>query len=78
MLNLLLNFIEEIGVDHSFIPCCIGLLLEIIDLSDFFIILMQYLFDIILNLLNLFLKIIRLKLFFISLNCLHLVHLSFE
>jgi hypothetical protein len=56
VLDFLLDFVEEVGVDDPFIPSSIGLLLEKVDFGDFFIVLMQNLLDIVLHLFNLLLN----------------------
>ena len=78
MLDFLLYFIKQIGVNNSLISCRVGLFLEPIYFGDFFVVFVQNLFDVILNFLDLFLITTAHKLIFGSLGCLELTHLTFE
>ena len=78
VLDLFLNLIEKVGVDHSFIARSICFLFETVYLGDFLVIFVEDLLDIIFHLLYLLLKIVRLVLLLISLDSLHLAHLPLQ
>ena len=78
VLDLFLDLIEQIGIDHPFISGGIGLLFETVYLGDFLVVLVEDLLDIVFHLLYLLLEIVRLVLLLVSLNSLHLAHLSLQ
>ena len=78
MLDFLLNFIKQVGVYHPFVPGNIRVLFKVVNFSYFFIILMQNLLNIILHFLYLLLKSMALVFFLVSLQGLHLLHLSLQ
>ena len=75
-LYLLLNFVEQVGINHSFIPCSIRLLLQQVYLRYLFVRFMQYLFNVVLNLFDFLFNPTRNKLFRSLLNSLNRTHLT--
>lgn len=78
VLDLFLDLIEQIRINHPLISGGIGLLFETVYLGDFLVVLVEDLLDIVFHLLYLLLEIVRLVLLLISLNSLHLAHLTLQ
>jgi hypothetical protein len=78
VLDLFLDLIEQIGIDHPFISGGIGLLFEAVYLGDFLVVLVEDLLDIVFHLLYLLLESVRLVLLLVSLNSLHLAHITLQ